>query len=152
MTRLPIADRGTVRRALRDMISRHRRAVGVVLALHSAAALAGLAPPWLLGVIIDRVTAGAGVATVDRLALAIAGCVLVSALLSRYAQYAGHRFGERAVAELREEFVSAPSGCRSRSSSAPAPVTWRPAARSTWRRSGPPSGRWCPPSSSPRCS
>ncbi|MFG1837463.1 ABC transporter ATP-binding protein [Micromonospora sp. NPDC049175] len=88
------------------MISRHRRAVGVVLALHAAAAVAGLAPPWLLGTIVDRVTAGAGVATVDRLALAIAGCVLVSALLSRYAQYAGHRFGERAIAELREEFVS----------------------------------------------
>ncbi|MCZ7379619.1 ABC transporter ATP-binding protein [Micromonospora sp. WMMC250] len=88
------------------MISRHRRAVGVVLALHGAAAVAGLAPPWLLGTIVDRVTAGAGVATVDRLALAIAGCVVVSALLSRYAQYAGHRFGERAVAELREEFVS----------------------------------------------
>ncbi|MFF0318154.1 ABC transporter ATP-binding protein [Micromonospora sp. NPDC005252] len=88
------------------MISRHRRAVGVVLVLHSAAAVAGLAPPWLLGTIVDRVSAGAGVATVDRLALAIAGCVLVSALLSRYAQYAGHRFGERAVAELREEFVS----------------------------------------------
>lgn len=106
MSRLPVADRGTVRRALRDMISRHRRAVGVVLALHGAAAVAGLAPPWLLGTIVDRVTAGASVATVDRLALAIAGCVLVSALLSRYAQYAGHRFGERAVAELREEFVS----------------------------------------------
>ncbi|MEU7587651.1 ABC transporter ATP-binding protein [Micromonospora sp. NPDC049230] len=88
------------------MIGRHRRAVGVVLALHCAAAVAGLAPPWLLGTIVDRVTAGAGVATVDRLALAITGCVLVSALLSRYAQYAGHRFGERAVAELREEFVS----------------------------------------------
>ncbi|MDG4840374.1 ABC transporter ATP-binding protein [Micromonospora sp. WMMD967] len=106
MSRLPVADRVTVRRALRDMISRHRRAVGVVLALHGAAAVAGLAPPWLLGTIVDRVTAGAGVATVDRLALAIAGCVVVSALLSRYAQYAGHRFGERAVAELREEFVS----------------------------------------------
>ncbi|MCG5467624.1 ABC transporter ATP-binding protein/permease [Micromonospora sp. LAH09] len=88
------------------MIGRHRRAVGIVLALHSAAAVAGLAPPWLLGTIVDRVTAGATVATVDRLALAIAGCVVVSALLSRYAQYAGHRFGERAVAELREEFVS----------------------------------------------
>ncbi|WP_239559975.1 ABC transporter ATP-binding protein [Micromonospora luteifusca] len=88
------------------MISRHRRAVGIVLALHSAAAVVGLAPPWLLGTIVDRVTEGAGVASVDRLALAIAGCVLVSALLSRYAQYAGHRFGERAVAELREEFVS----------------------------------------------
>ncbi|MGQ5264096.1 ABC transporter ATP-binding protein [Micromonospora sp. ZYX-F-536] len=106
MSRLPVAERHTVRRALRDLIGRHRRAVGVVLVLHSAAAVAGLAPPWLLGTIVDRVTAGANVATVDRLALAIGGCVLVSALLSRYAQYAGHRFGERAVAELREEFVA----------------------------------------------
>ncbi|MEV4656389.1 ABC transporter ATP-binding protein [Micromonospora sp. NPDC049301] len=105
MSRLPVAERGTVRRALRDLIGRHRRSVGIVLALHGAAAVAGLAPPWLLGTIVDRVTAGAGVAMVDRLALAIGGCVLVSALLSRYAQYAGHRFGERAVAELREEFV-----------------------------------------------
>ncbi|MET8353958.1 ABC transporter ATP-binding protein [Micromonospora sp. NPDC005206] len=105
MSRLPVADRRTVRRALRDLIGRHRRSVGVVLALHGAAAVAGLAPPWLLGTIVDRVSAGASVTTVDRLALAIGGCVLVSALLSRYAQYAGHRFGERAVAELREEFV-----------------------------------------------
>ncbi|MEU4713241.1 ABC transporter ATP-binding protein [Micromonospora purpureochromogenes] len=105
MSRLPVADRGAVRRALRDLIGRHRRAVLGVLALHSAAAVAGLAPPWLLGRIVDRVTGGAGVATVDRLALAIGGAVLVQAVLSRYAQYAGHRFGERAVAELREDFV-----------------------------------------------
>ncbi|MGS2615394.1 ABC transporter ATP-binding protein [Micromonospora sp. LZ34] len=88
-----------------DLINRDRRAVAAVLALHGAAAIAGLAPPWLLGSIIDRVTAGAGVATVDRLALAICGSVLVQALVSRYAQYAGHRFGERAVARLREDFV-----------------------------------------------
>ncbi|MDG4811250.1 ABC transporter ATP-binding protein [Micromonospora sp. WMMD1120] len=106
MTALPVADRRTVRRALRDLISRHRRAVAVLLALHCAAAVAGLAPPWLLGTIVDRVTAGAGVASVDRLALVIAGCVVASAVLTRYAQYAGHRFGERAIAELREEFVA----------------------------------------------
>ncbi|MBM0237297.1 ABC transporter ATP-binding protein [Micromonospora sp. ATA32] len=90
---------------MRDLVGRDRRAVLVVLVLHGAAAIAGLAAPWLLGRIVDQVSAGAGVATVDRLALAIGGCVLVQALLSRYAQYAGHRFGERAVARLREEFI-----------------------------------------------
>ncbi|MEU7996619.1 ABC transporter ATP-binding protein [Micromonospora sp. NPDC049060] len=105
MSGLPVADRSTVRRATRGLIARDRRAVGVVLALHAAATVAGLAPPWLLGTIVDRVPAGAGVATVDRFALAIGGAVLVQTLLSRYAQYAGHRFGERAVARLREEFV-----------------------------------------------
>jgi ABC-type multidrug transport system fused ATPase/permease subunit len=102
---LPVADRTAVRRAMRDLVGRDRRAVLVVLVLHGAAAIAGLAAPWLLGRIVDQVSAGAGVATVDRLALAIGGCVLVQALLSRYAQYTGHRFGERAVARLREEFI-----------------------------------------------
>ncbi|MGR6319946.1 ABC transporter ATP-binding protein [Micromonospora soli] len=88
-----------------DLVGRDRRAVLVVLVLHGAAAIAGLAAPWLLGRIVDQVAAGAGVATVDRLAVAIGGCVLAQALLSRYAQYAGHRFGERAVARLREEFI-----------------------------------------------
>lgn len=105
MSRLPVADRAAVRREMLDLIGRERRAVLVVLVLHGAAAIAGLAAPWLLGRIVDQVAAGGGVATVDRLAMAIGGCVLVQALLSRYAQYAGHRFGERAVAQLREEFI-----------------------------------------------
>jgi ATP-binding cassette subfamily C protein len=103
--RLPVADRATVRRALVELVGRDRRAVALMLALQGAAAIAGLAAPWLLGRIVDEVTRGATAATVDRLALAIGGCVLVQGLLSRFAQYAGHRFGERAVARLREEFV-----------------------------------------------
>ncbi|PZG02780.1 ABC transporter ATP-binding protein [Micromonospora deserti] len=106
MTGLPVADRSVVRRAALDLIARDRRAVAIVLVLHGAAAIAGLAAPWLLGRIVDEVAAGAGAAAVDRLALSIGVCVLAQGLLSRYAQYAGHRFGERAVARLREEFVS----------------------------------------------
>lgn len=105
MTGLPIADRTAIRRATMALVGRDRRAVVVVLLLHCAAAITGLAAPWLLGRIVDKVSAGAGASTVDRLALAIGGCVLVQGLLTRYAQYAGHRFGERAVASLREEFV-----------------------------------------------
>ncbi|MEV4483319.1 ABC transporter ATP-binding protein [Micromonospora coxensis] len=105
MSGLPVADRAAVRRATRELIVRDRRAVATVLALHTAATVAGLAPPWLLGAVVDRVGAGAGVDAVDTLALAIVGAVLAQALLSRYAQYAGHRFGERAVARLREDFV-----------------------------------------------
>jgi ATP-binding cassette subfamily C protein len=105
MRRLPVADRTAVRRATVELIARDRRAAAVVVLLHSAAAVAGLATPWLLGRIVDEVAAGAGAGTVDRLALVIAGCVLAQGLLTRYAQYAGHRFGERAVARLRERFV-----------------------------------------------
>ena len=79
--------------------------MAVGLSLHAAAAVIGLAPPWLLGRIVDLVSAGTSVGTVDQLALAIGGCVLGQGLLTRYARYAGHRFGERAVARLREDFV-----------------------------------------------
>jgi ATP-binding cassette subfamily C protein len=106
MTRLPVADRPAIRRATLGLVARDRRAVAVMLVLHGAAAVTGLAAPWLLGSIVDHVAAGAPAATVDRLALAIGGCVVAQGLLTRYAQYAGHRFGERAVARLREEFVS----------------------------------------------
>src|SRR5207247_3606575 len=37
---------------------------------------------------------------------AIGGCVLVQGLLTRFARYSGHRFGERAIARLRERFIS----------------------------------------------
>ncbi|MDG4765041.1 ABC transporter ATP-binding protein [Solwaraspora sp. WMMD406] len=103
---LPIADRRTVRRGTRELIGRERWVVAGVLALHIAAALAGLAGPWLLGRIVDQITAGAGVAMVDRLGLALVGSVLAQGLFVRFAQWAGHRFGERAVARLREDFVN----------------------------------------------
>jgi ABC-type multidrug transport system fused ATPase/permease subunit len=106
VTALPVADRATVRRAARDLIARDRRAFVIALVLHSVAAVTGLAGPWLLGSIVDEVTAGAGAAVVDRLALAIGLCVLAQGLITRYAYYMGHRLGERALARLREDFVT----------------------------------------------
>jgi ATP-binding cassette subfamily C protein len=114
MTGLPVADRPTVRRAVRGVLSHERRAVTGVLVLRAAAAVAGLALPWLLGAIVDAVSSAAGrdtaataggTAVVDRLGLAIVGCVIAQGLLTRYAQYASHRLGERTIARLREEFV-----------------------------------------------
>jgi ABC-type multidrug transport system fused ATPase/permease subunit len=106
VTALPVADRATVRRAAQGLISRDRRAFVIVLMLHCLGAVTGLAAPWLLGSIVDQVSAGADAAAVDRLALAIGLCVLAQGLLTRYAYYAGHRLGERALARLREDFVS----------------------------------------------
>jgi ATP-binding cassette subfamily C protein len=76
-----------------------------VLALNALAAAVGLAGPWLLGRIVDEVRDGAGVDVVDRLALAIVACAVAQLLLARWARYAGHRFGERTLARIREDFV-----------------------------------------------
>ena len=104
MTGLPVADRAAVRRALRGVLAVERRAVTLVLVLRAAAAVAGLAVPWLLGRIVDSVSGGEA-AAVDRIGLVIVGAVIAQGLLTRFAQYASHRLGERTIARLREEFV-----------------------------------------------
>ncbi|MEU7431987.1 ABC transporter ATP-binding protein [Streptomyces sioyaensis] len=102
---LPVAAAAATRRAALRLIRLDRRAFALMLVLNSLAAVAGLAGPWLLGRIVDAVRDGAGVHTVDRLALVILVCALAQLLLARSARYAGHRFGERTVARVREQFA-----------------------------------------------
>ncbi|MFG6191882.1 ABC transporter ATP-binding protein [Nonomuraea sp. JJY05] len=102
---LPVAEPSRVRRAASRLIRLDGRAFAAMIALNALAAAAGLAGPWLLGRIIDAVKSGAGAATVDRLALAILAAALVQLVLSRYAGYIGHRFGERTLARVRERFA-----------------------------------------------
>ncbi|MFJ3984023.1 ABC transporter ATP-binding protein [Streptomyces fungicidicus] len=103
--RLPLADSADVRRAAAGLVRADRRAFAGVLALNGLAALAGLAGPWLLGRIVDEVRDGGGVTVVDRLAPVILLCAVTQLLLSRWARYVGHRFGERTLARVRERFV-----------------------------------------------
>lgn len=103
--RLPVAAPSDVRRAALRLIRGDLRAFGSVLLLNALAAGAGLAGPWLVGRIVDLVRDGAGVHAVDRLALWILLCAAGQLLLARWARYVGHRFGERILARVREEFV-----------------------------------------------
>ncbi|MFE6551744.1 ABC transporter ATP-binding protein [Streptomyces sp. NPDC057746] len=105
MGRLPIAEPADVRRAAARLVRADAGAFGAALALNAAAAGAGLVGPWLVGRIVDEVKAGRGVGAVDRMALVILLCSLAQLLLARWARYVGHRFGERTLARVREEFV-----------------------------------------------
>ncbi|GAA2580006.1 ABC transporter ATP-binding protein [Streptomyces tubercidicus] len=102
---LPVADPATTRRAALRLVRLDGRAFALMLTLNALAAGAGLAGPWLLGRIVDTVRTGGGVRAVDRLALVILVCGLAQLLLARYARYVGHRFGERTVARVREQYV-----------------------------------------------
>ena len=103
MTALPVAGRAEVRRAALRLLAADRRAVATVIALNVLATLTGLAAPWLLGRIVDGI--GRPGAPIDRYALAILGCTAAQILLARFALLAGHRFGERTAARIRETFV-----------------------------------------------
>ncbi|MFC8514804.1 ABC transporter ATP-binding protein [Streptomyces sp. NPDC057257] len=102
---LPVAEPAAVRKASLRLMRADGRAFTAALLLNALAAAAGLGGPWLLGRIVDEVRAGHGVDAVDRLALGILVCSVAQLLLARWARYVGHRFGERTLARVREEFV-----------------------------------------------
>jgi ATP-binding cassette subfamily C protein len=103
--RLPVADAAQTRRAVWRLVRADRGAVAVMLLLNGLAAAAALGGPWLLGRIVNEVRDGTTTSTVDVLALGIVGFALAQVLLIRFARYAGHRFGERALSSLREQVV-----------------------------------------------
>lgn len=102
---LPVADAAEVRRYVGTLLRRHRGALLGVLALHLMATATGLVAPQLLGRLVEAVRNGATQTTVDTVALLIGGFVLAQTAFTRYASLASIRFGERVLAELREEFV-----------------------------------------------
>lgn len=102
---LPVAEPSAVGRAAGRLIRSDGRAFAAVLALNALAAAAGLVGPWLVGRIVDEVQKGGEVRAVDRLALVILLFAVAQFLLARYARYLGHRFGERTLARVREQFV-----------------------------------------------
>ncbi|WP_130512960.1 ABC transporter ATP-binding protein [Krasilnikovia cinnamomea] len=89
------------------LLSAEARAVTGMVGLAALAAAAGLAPPRLLGQIVDAVAAegAAAVAGVDRLALGIVAATAAQILLTRWTLLVAHRFGERTAARVREQFL-----------------------------------------------
>lgn len=104
--KLPVADAATLRAHTGRLLRRHRGGLGRVLGLHVAAAVAGLAGPWLLGLMVDAVRRGAEDTFVDQAVLFLVVAVVLQAGLVRAAQRASMVLGETVFADLREEFVS----------------------------------------------
>ncbi|MFG2559806.1 ABC transporter ATP-binding protein [Streptomyces sp. NPDC048496] len=104
--RLPVADARTVRRAAWQLLNDDRGAIRGILLLTCLAALAGAAGPWLLGRIVTGVEAGdLSVSRVDGLAAAVLSFAAAQLVLMRFARGLSHRFGERALARLREQVI-----------------------------------------------
>ena len=103
--KLPIADTATVRAYTGVLFRKHRRPLILIAVLHTLAATAGLAGPWLLGLLVDAVTDGTTARTSTRSSPSGVAAVLAQTVLIRFAQRASMVFGEEVFAELREEFI-----------------------------------------------
>jgi ABC-type multidrug transport system fused ATPase/permease subunit len=104
-TMLPVAETRDVRRYAMAIARRHPRMLGGAIALHTLAALAGLAAPRLLGGLVEAVEKGTTVGHVDRIVLLLAGFLVVQTLITRQARFVSQSLGEEVLAELREDFV-----------------------------------------------
>ncbi|MGD9962071.1 ABC transporter ATP-binding protein [Nocardioides sp.] len=102
---LPVSSTAEVRRYAGRLARRHPRKLGVALALHVLAALAGLAAPALLGGLVQAVETGTTTGHVDLIVAALAGFLLLQTVFTRYARYVSQSLGEEILADLREDFV-----------------------------------------------
>jgi ABC-type multidrug transport system fused ATPase/permease subunit len=104
-TMLPVAGTRDVRRYAASIARRHPRMLWGAIALHTLAALAGLAAPRLLGGLVEAVEEGTSVGHVDTIVLLLAGFLVLQTVLTRQARYVSQSLGEEVLAELREDFV-----------------------------------------------
>ncbi|MFD3684478.1 ABC transporter ATP-binding protein [Nocardiopsis sp. NPDC058631] len=104
---LPVASGPMVWARLRRAGRDHGRALLGVVLLYGAGALAALVAPWVLGMVVDAVRAGAAPERVDLLAVVIVVSLVFHAGFTLVSVAQSIRFGEGVLAELREEFVRA---------------------------------------------
>jgi ABC-type multidrug transport system fused ATPase/permease subunit len=106
-TILPVAGPRLVLDETAALLRRHRRQLAISIALHAAAAIAGLAGPALLGHLVDDVIAGRATGSaIDQAIGLLAVAVLIQAVLAGLAHRSSLVLGEEVFAELREQFLA----------------------------------------------
>ena len=103
---LPVAEMSSVRTHTAGLLRQHWRQLALVLGLQSLAAVAALAAPRIVGLLVDTVTQQGVVDRLNGLAVALAVAVAVQTVLTWFARRASFRMGEDFFAELREQFMT----------------------------------------------
>ncbi|MEV1021993.1 ABC transporter ATP-binding protein [Streptomyces sp. NPDC050264] len=108
---LPVGAPATVRAYVRELYQRHRRAFLLLIGVNTAAVVASMAGPYLLGGVIQDVADGTGGTdalrglhlerTIGLFALAL----VIQAVFVRQVRLRGAMLGERMLADLREDFL-----------------------------------------------
>jgi ABC-type multidrug transport system fused ATPase/permease subunit len=103
---LPVADRRAVGAFASRLLRTRRSMITALLVLHALAATSGLVVPRILGALVDAASAGGTLAaTLDGLALAVAGVVVVQAIMTFFALRMSTIFGQDLLSEAREYVV-----------------------------------------------
>ncbi|MFJ1706420.1 ABC transporter ATP-binding protein [Kitasatospora sp. NPDC088346] len=104
-TVLPVGSPSAVRSYVRLLARRHRRGFTGVVGLHTVATVAGLVGPWVLGSLVESLSAGtAGGRVVSAVGWYLAALV-VQAVFTGLSRLRGGVLGEEVLADLREDFL-----------------------------------------------
>ncbi|MDL2075210.1 ABC transporter ATP-binding protein [Streptomyces sp. GXMU-J15] len=102
---LPVGAPATVRAYVTELFHRHRRAFLVLIGVNTAAVLASMAGPWLLGDLVQRVSEDARELHLGFTVSLFLAALAVQAVFVREVRLRGAILGERMLADLREDFL-----------------------------------------------
>ncbi|PVC90174.1 ABC transporter ATP-binding protein [Streptomyces sp. CS131] len=104
-TTLPVGTPTTVRSYVRSLLRRHRRAFTVLIAVNAVAVVASITGPYLLGGLVEDLSAGVTDLHLERTAAIFAVALAVQVLFTRSMRLRGAMLGEEMLADLREDFL-----------------------------------------------
>ncbi|MGW1685240.1 ABC transporter ATP-binding protein [Streptomyces albidoflavus] len=104
-TKLPVAGTATVRAYIADLARRHRKAFLLLVTVNAVAVIASMAGPYLLGSLVEEVSAGAEDVPLVRTMLLFTGALVVQAFFIHRVRLRGAMLGEEVLADLREDFL-----------------------------------------------
>lgn len=102
---LPVGTSATVRGYVRGLFRRHRRAFVLLVTVNAVAVIASMAGPYLLGRVVDDLTAGVRELHLGQVALLFAVALAVQTSFVRLVRLRGAVLGEEMLADLREDFL-----------------------------------------------
>ncbi|MET8826873.1 ABC transporter ATP-binding protein [Streptomyces sp. NPDC004610] len=102
---LPVGAPATVRAYVRELFRRHRRAFLVLMGVNTAAVVASMVGPYLLGGLVERVTDNARDLHLQLTIGFFLTALVIQALFVRQVRLRGAMLGERMLADLREDFL-----------------------------------------------
>ncbi|WP_411139446.1 ABC transporter ATP-binding protein [Streptomyces sp. x-80] len=104
-TTLPVGSPATVRAYVGGLVRRHRRAFTVLVSVNAAAVIASMVGPYLLGGLVEDLSAGARDIHLEITIGLFALALVVQTAFTRLVRLRGAMLGERMLADLREDFL-----------------------------------------------
>ncbi|MFF3346885.1 ABC transporter ATP-binding protein [Streptomyces sp. NPDC002779] len=102
---LPVGAPATVRDYVTELFRRHRRSFLLLIAVNTAAVVASMAGPWLLGGLVERVSDGARELHLGLTVSLFLVALVIQAVFVQQVRLRGAILGERMLADLREDFL-----------------------------------------------